>query len=121
MKHVFLLLVAVSLLWTGCRVGEGSLSTARGLENEAFLEFVGTASDYRGGVDVNIDDKTTFKAKVHNESEGNRITPKADRFKGEVYAISTGTHTVTVSYNGTTVYKKQIFVSARETKKIVLQ
>ncbi|MDR1632315.1 MAG: hypothetical protein LBR97_05500 [Dysgonamonadaceae bacterium] len=121
MKKLICLLAIVLFILTSCKVGEGSLSTSRGLENESFLEFVGTASNYLGGVDVDIDGKTTFKAKVHNESDGNSITPKGDRFKGEIYAISTGTHTVTVSYNSTTIYRKQIFVSAQETKKIVLQ
>jgi hypothetical protein len=120
MKKLFLLIAGILAL-TSCKVGEGSLSTARGLENDAFLEFVGTSSKYKGGVDVNIDDKNTFKAKVHNESEGNALLPKSDRFKGEVYAISTGTHTVTVSYNGNVIYRKQIFVSAQETKKVILQ
>jgi hypothetical protein len=111
-----------SLVLASCRTGEGSLSTARGLENESFLEFVGKASNYRGGVDVNIDGKVTFKAKVHNENEGyNFGRKKIDRFKGEIYVISTGTHTITVSYKGGIIYKKQIFISAQETKKIILQ
>jgi len=121
MKKFMLLCLTTLLVLTSCKVGEGSLSTSRGLENESFLEFVGAASKYKGGVNVNIDDKNTFKAKVHNESEGNGLTPKVDRFKGEVYAISTGTHTITVTYENQVIYKKQIFISAQETKKIILQ
>ena len=120
MKKLIFLFIASLLIFSGCKVGEGTISTSRGLENESFLEFVGTAKNYKGGVDVNIDDKTTFKAKVHNQHEGDYF-PKKDRFKGEVYAIPTGTHTVTVSYNGNVIYKKQIFVSAQENVKIVLQ
>jgi hypothetical protein len=121
MKKQIVLLTIGLLLFAGCKVGEGSLSTARGLENESFLEFVAPISKYEGGVHVDIDGKTSFTAKVHSESEGNGLRPRADRFKGEVYAISTGTHTITVSYDNKIIYKKQIFVSAQETRKIVLQ
>ena len=120
MKKLVFLFIASLLVLSGCKIGEGSISTSRGLENESFLEFVGTAKNYKGGVDVNIDDKTAFKAKVHNQREGD-YSPTKDRFKGEVYAIPTGTHIVTVSYKGNVIYKKQIFISAQENFKIVLQ
>jgi hypothetical protein len=108
-------------LLTGCKVGEGALSTSGGSENESFLEFVGTASLYKGGITVNVDDTYIFNAKVHNESEGNALLPKVDRFKGEVYAIPTGTHTVTVTRENEVIYRKKIFISTQETKKIILQ
>jgi hypothetical protein len=91
----------------------GIKTSSSGLENESFLEIIGTPDSYSGGVDVNIDDKTNFKADVNKDH--------ADRPKGKVYAISTGTHVVTVTHNGQVIYKKQIFISAQETKKIVLQ
>ena len=119
MKKLIFLFTASLFLFLGCKIGEGTISTSRGLENESFLEFVGTAKNYKGGVDVNIDDKITFRAKVHNQREGDYL-PKKDRFKGEVYAISTGTHTITVSYNYTVLFKKQIFIGAQETQKIML-
>ena len=119
MKKLIFLFVASLFLLSSCKIGEGSISTSRGLENESFLEFVGTAKNYKGGVDVNIDDKIRFKAKVHNQREGDYL-PKKDRFKGDVYAISTGTHTVTVSYNYAVLFKKQIFVGVQETQKITL-
>ena len=59
-----------------------------------------------------IDDITAFKAEVNKDH--------ADRPKGNVYAISTGTHTIIVTYKDNVIYKKQIFVSAQETKKILL-
>jgi len=114
MKKSALLLVAILLAFTSCKVG--SNSTTKGLENESFIEFVGTSS-YKGGVDVSIDDKTSFKAKVYKE----KYESNFERIKGEVYAISTGVHTITVLYNGNLIYQKQIYVSAQETKKIVLQ
>jgi len=105
-----LLVIAVGLIsLTGC-TGVKTLST--GLENESFLAFIGKPSNYNGGVDVNIDDKSTFNAEVNKDH--------ADRLKGKVYSISTGTHIVTVTYNNNLIYKKQIFVSAQETKKIML-
>jgi hypothetical protein len=106
MKKIILLLITIALVLTSC----GSLSIARGLENDAFLEFVGTVPEYRDGVDVNIDGISYFKARVYN----------VDNLEGDVYAISAGKHTVTVSYNGIVIYKKKIFVSSQETKRIIL-
>lgn len=109
MKKI-LFVIAIGLIFlTGC-TGVKTMST--GLENEAFMEFIGKPSIYNGGVDVNIDDKGTFKAEVNKDH--------LDRPKGKVYAISTGTHVVTVSFNNKVIYKKQLFVSAQETKKIML-
>jgi len=107
-KIIFVLTIGLMFL-TGC-TGVKTIST--GLENESFLEFLGKPSDYSGGVNVNIDNKNTFKAQVNKNH--------ANRPKGTVYAISTGTHTITVSYANSVIFKKQIFVSAQETKKILL-
>ena len=90
----------------------GIKTKSAGLENESFLEFVGPVRSYSGGVDVNIDNTITFKAKV--------IKDKVGYMRGKVYAISTGTHTLKVSYNGKILYDKQIFVATQETKKIKL-
>lgn len=105
-----LFVIAIGLMFLTSCTGVKTVTT--GLENESFLEFIGKPSNYSSGVDVNIDDKSTFKAEVNNVH--------ADRPKGKVYAISTGTHVVTVSYNNNVIYKKQIFVSSQETKKIML-
>ena len=106
------MIIAITGLFvlSGC-TGVKTLST--GLENEAYLEFVGNPGNYSGGITVTIDDKTTFTANVNKD--------RANRPKGKVYAISTGNHTVSVSYQGTVIYSKQIFVSAQETKRISLQ
>ncbi|MDR3297345.1 MAG: hypothetical protein LBS94_03820 [Prevotellaceae bacterium] len=110
MKKMLIIAAAgIALLSASCT---GVKSTARGLENEAFLELVGNPNAYSEGVEVNVDDKTTFTASVNKDH--------ADRPKGKVYAISTGTHTVTVTHKGSVLFKKQIFVSAQETKKIML-
>lgn len=109
MKKILFVIAIGFIFLTGC-TGVKTIST--GLENESFLEFIGNPSNYAEGVDVNIDDKITFKAEANKDH--------ADRPKGKVYAISTGTHIVIVSYNNIVIFKKQIFVSAQETKKIML-
>lgn len=109
MKKALSIFTLGILLFTACT---GVRTASRGLENESFLEFVGNPDNYSGGVEVTIDDKTTFIAEVNNNNTGN--------VKGKVYAISTGKHIVTVTYKNNLLVKKQIFVSAQETKKIVL-
>lgn len=109
MKKILLVFAMGMLLFAGCR---GLKTSSSGMENEAFLEFLGDPGYYKGGVVVTIDDKTTFTAEVFKD--------KRTRTKGQVYAISTGTHTVSVAYNGKILVKKQIFVSAQESKKITL-
>lgn len=109
MKKVLFVTTLSLIFLTGCT---GVKTLSRGLENESFLEFIGKPSNYSGGVNVNVDDKTTFKAEVNKDH--------ANRPKGKVYAISTGTHVVTVSYNNSVIFKKQVFISAQETKKIML-
>ncbi len=109
MKKILFVFAIGLMLLAGCR---GLKTVSNGLENEAFLEFLGDPGSYKGGVNVTLDDKTTFLAEVYKD--------KRTRTKGQVYAIPTGTHTVSVSYNGKTLVKKQIFVSAQESKKITL-
>jgi hypothetical protein len=109
MKKIFYV-IAIGLLFVAGCTGVKTVTT--GLENEAFLSFIGKPSVYKGGVTVNVDDKNTFKAEVCKDF--------TDRPKGKVYAISTGTHIVTVSFNNNVIFKKQIFISNQETKKIQL-
>jgi len=72
MKKLLYVLAASAALLVSCT---GVKSTATGLENESFLEFIGTPSNYDGGVKVNIDNKTTFTAEVNKDH--------ADRPKGK--------------------------------------
>lgn len=105
-KFIFFLAVFSAVGCTGVK------TTTAGLENEAFLIFLGNPTNYRSGIEVNIDDNTSFTAEVQKNH--------SDRPKGKVYAISTGAHVVSVVHNGEMIYQKRIFVSAQETKKIVL-
>jgi hypothetical protein len=109
MKNLLCTIVAGLIVLSSCT---GLKTTTRGLENEAFIEFIGIPSNYNGGVDVNIDDKNNFKGEVNKDH--------ADRPKGKVYANSTGNHLITITYNNNLIFKKQIFVSSQETKKIML-
>jgi len=119
MKNLLFIFIASLLTATGCSVGRGTISSSQGLESESFLEFVGAPQKYRSGVMVNLDDKTYFQAKVHDSGKNRRISER-DRFKGEVYAIPTGTHVVTVIFDGNVIYQKQFFVSVQENFKIEL-
>jgi hypothetical protein len=110
MKKILFAAITGLFLLSGC-TGVRTLST--GLENEAFLEFIGTPSKYFDGVVVvTVDDNNSFLASVKKDHN--------KRPKGKVYAISTGKHTVSVSYDNQVIYQKQIFISAQETKKIIL-
>jgi len=109
MKRTLSIITIGILFLTACT---GVRTASRGLENESFLEFIGNPDNYSGGVEVMLDDKAPFIAEVGNDNAG--------RVKGKVYAISTGKHIVKVTYKNNVLVKKQIFVSAQETKMIVL-
>ena len=109
MKKIIFVLALSFVFICGC-IGVKTLST--GMENESFLEFIGNPIVYSKRLDVNIDDKTFFKAEVNKDH--------ADRPKGNVYAISTGTHFLIITYKSKVIYKQQIFISAQETKQIKL-
>ena len=110
MKRIVIhILTLVIIFFTSCT---GLKTTTTGLNNEAFIEIIGKPSQFSGGVDVKIDDKLNFKAQVKKDK---------DIAKGSVYAISTGNHTIVISYNGNMIFRKQIFVSSQETRKIILQ
>ncbi|MDR2064684.1 MAG: lipoprotein [Prevotellaceae bacterium] len=109
MKKILLVAITSLFLLSGCT---GVRTLSKGLENEAFLEFVGTPQKYIGGITVTVDDNNTFNAKVKKQH--------TDRPKGKVYAISTGKHSISVAYKNQIIYQKQIFISAQETKQIIL-
>ena len=104
------LIIAISLIFlTGCG---GIKTSSSGLETESFLEFIGNPHNYSGGVEVSVDNKTTFNAEVFND--------KADRVKGKIYAFSTGQHIISVTYKNKVIFNKKIFLSTQETKTILL-
>jgi hypothetical protein len=107
-KLIYLLTIGLFII-TGCT---GVKTVTKGLDNNSFIEILGNPRDYPDGVDVTIDNTTAFKAEVHKS--------KVKRPKGNIYAISTGTHIVTIKHSDKVIYSQQIFISAQETKQIVL-
>jgi len=98
------------LVLTGCSVGR--MTQTYGKADRAFLTFVSSHSG-GGWVHVEVDHAIAFKAKVFRE--------KKHAIKGKKYAIRPGKHRVAVyTKSGHRVYDRIIFVSTRETKKIVL-
>jgi hypothetical protein len=103
-KLVGSLALAVILL-SGCTT---VATKAMGLENDAYLVFIGNPDKYIFGVHVKMDGDTEFKAKVQKQNlEGT--------YKN-VYPIPTGVHQIEVTHLGEVLLKKQIFVAAQETK-----
>lgn len=109
MKNKYYLIALLFLLLTSCG---GTKTSYQGLSNESYLEFVGDPNNYSNGVEVIVDDKTPFQAKVYKDKIG--------RMRGEVYAIATGKHTLKVYHENKMIYNKQLFISAQESKKIIL-
>ncbi len=108
MRKILSLTAIFLIFLTGCT---GVKSVTSGLEDEAFLVIEGDPAKY-GEVLVKVNDDIEFTAKVNK--------PNANRPKGEVYAISPGSHIVSVSSNGQVVYRKKIYISTQETRKIEL-
>lgn len=109
MKKSYLVLVVLNFILNSCG---GTKTSFQGLASESYLEFIGNPNDYSTGVDVIIDDKPSFSAKVYKDKIG--------RMRGEIYAIKTGRHTLKVKYQNQIIYNKEIFISSQESKKIVL-
>ncbi len=109
MKKSYLVLVLLMFILNSCG---GTKTSFQGLASESYLEFIGNPNDYSTGVDVIIDDKPTFSAKVYKDKIG--------RMRGEVYAIKTGRHTLKVKHQNQIIYNKEIFISSQESKKIIL-
>tara|TARA_B100000427_G_scaffold320666_1_gene320274 strand:+ start:100 stop:429 length:330 start_codon:yes stop_codon:yes gene_type:complete len=105
-----IIIMAISLIFaSSCDITKTSVS---GIENQAFLLIVGTPSNYPDGVEVTLNDKTKFIGEVQKDY----MRVKDVR----LYGISTGKHDVSIMHNNQLLYKKTIFVSSQQTKKIIL-
>jgi hypothetical protein len=108
MKNILCIASIALIFIAGCT---GVKTVSSGLADEAFLEFVGDQSKY-SEVSVTVGEDVNFIATVNK--------PHANRPKGEAYAISPGSHVVTVSSEGEVVFRKKMYLSTRETRIIEL-
>ncbi|MEG1028144.1 MAG: hypothetical protein RSE07_05595, partial [Oscillospiraceae bacterium] len=81
------------------------------LTDQAYLYFV-SVSKYQGLVTVTVDKAITFNADVVKE--------KKATVKGNTYAVATGNLNVVVTYRNKIIFERTLFLSAQETKKIIL-
>ena len=109
MKKLHFLIVVLLLILNSCG---GTKTSFQGLASECYIEFLGNPRTYSDGVDVIVDDKPSFRAKVYKDKIG--------RMSGEIYSITTGRHTLKVKYQNQIIFNKEIFISTLESKKIIL-
>lgn len=112
-KRLIFAILALTCMLVGCKTSF-HVAQQTGKEDMAYLVFVGPRQTYGNGsklVQVDVDG-TKFDAKV--------IKPKVANRKGTQYGVATGNRHVTVTFNGKTVYSKQLFLSSQETKVITL-
>lgn len=109
MRKSYLVLVVLMFILNSCG---GTKTSFQGLASESYLEFLGNPGSYSEGVEVIVDDKPSFRAKVYKDKIG--------RMRGEIYAITTGRHTLKVKYQNQIIFNKEIFISTQESKKIIL-
>lgn len=109
MKHLYYLLL-IPVLLAGCSVGR--TTEARGLENEAYLQFSKGQESYSGGVTVYVDDNEPFVAKVD--------VINSRKVKGNVYVIKTGKRHLKVVHKGKVLLEQDVFLSSQETRVIKL-
>lgn len=111
MKTYIWLFALVLVVLGACSVGRTTES--RGLENQAYLQFVrGNTDKYSDGVDVFIDDAQPFRAKV------DKVDSRT--VKGNTYVIQSGKRYLRVEYHGNVLYEKDIIVTTQETRKVQL-
>ncbi len=111
MKKIALILAAITTIsFSACT---GVKSTTSGMENTAYLAFISQGNNYKDDLKVTLDDQEPFTAETNK--------PYTNRPKGTIYKIEPGRHKISISYHGEVIYRKEIFVSTQETKKINLK
>ena len=110
---LFFSCLAMASLLVGCKANY-PVAQQSGKEDIAYLVFVGPKQTYgNGSKPVQVDvDGTKFDAKV--------VKPKTANRKGTQYGVATGRRNISVTFNGQTIYQKQLFLSSQETKIINL-
>lgn len=108
-----LVISVLCLVFVGCKT-QFPVAQETGKADMAYLLFVGTnKADYRGKtIEVTVDDNAPFNADVVWQKRATR--------RGTQYGVATGTRSVKVTCGGKEVYNKKVFLSAQETKQIIL-
>ncbi len=111
-KSIFLAacLSLLVILMSGCKTGV--YTTHSGKEDVSYLQFVSASSLSGKTVVVELDNGTSFEAKVNKE--------RKSYTKPHLYTIKSGKRSVRVSYKGRVVYDSDIFVSHQSTKVVRL-
>jgi hypothetical protein len=102
--------VAFLFCISGCT---GVKTTVKQIENQSFLELVGSNLTNSEQPKIFIDENPGFNAKVNDEY--------SDRPKGIKYAIPTGLHHIKITIKGKEIFSEIFFISSQETKKILIQ
>ncbi|MCR4919118.1 MAG: hypothetical protein K5928_04795 [Prevotella sp.] len=111
MKKTVAMLALLTTLLAGCKI-YAPVEQATGKEDVAYLLFVSEGGAYKNkNVSVSLDGQS-YEAKVVKKKTSNR--------RGTQYTAPTGTHQLTVSSQGQTLYSKKVFLSTQEVKTISL-
>ena len=106
---------AITVLITSCKA-HYPVAQASGKEDIAYLMFVSAGipsdTDIEVEVDVTLDNKTNFKAKIVPSEKANRW--------GTQYSVTPGRHDIVVKKGDKVLYQKSIMTSAQEVKQILL-
>lgn len=109
MKRCFIL--TVMLLATSCILSltscESAKSAVHTVSSDGYVQFTGDTMKYADKVDVTLDDSSTFAASVNS-------TGTIQIRRDSTYQMSSGPHTITVSYKGKEILFRKIFVSQQE-------
>lgn len=109
MKKFFLLIFIGTLSFCSCKA---PISTQSGSEDIAYLIFTSPKKYWNHHVNVQIDDRTYFEAKVVKTKRNNRW--------GRQYGVMPGRRHIKVTYQDDVIYEKVIFLSTQENKIITL-
>lgn len=112
MKKLYVALTSLLLL---CSCGVGSYSVVSGKADEGMISFV---SEKAMPVTVNVDGNAfsvnTVKAKAWQKNRNIKKTVQ------NTVVVSPGQHEITVSGEGTQIFRKTVFISAQEHKVVEL-
>lgn len=92
----------------------GVFESVGGKDDVAYLFFQSSGAYANKEVEVVLDEKTAFVAKVVKDRKS-----KA-KYKGINYAIKPGIHRLKITYQGRILYNQSIVINSQQTKNIIL-